>query len=207
MSRPNRPSYFGKRNKFVNPPTDNLQGPWIFHTQEMLQSPAFQARSITARRIWDALLVEHLNNGSYMNGELVMPYNELQRLYGCSRSLIRDGIDELVALGFIAEMEPREINGNHRPANTYRLTFLGTGKAAPPTNEWRRFTGAPELVEMAKRNAKEKRKAVRSAQAVQRKKVRPNRPTFSSHADSKAELDPKVVKLKSSKRHGGSDPL
>lgn len=185
---------FGKRNKYVNPPTDNSQGSWIWETLEMLKSPAFHARSINARRIWDALKAEHLMSGAYANGELVMPYNELQRIYGCSRGLIRDGIDELVALGFITEEEPREINGNHRPANTYRLTFLGTGRAAPPTNEWRRFTQAPELVESAKRSAKEKRRAQRLSQRD--RKARQCGAKMLSSIAYDAESGPKAVELK-----------
>jgi len=156
-----------RRNKYVNPPLDTA---WLWETREMLENPAYHARSINARRLWDALRLEHLRNGAFENGSLVMPYNELQHVYGCSRGLIRDAIDELVALGFLAEGEPKPVNGNHRPANTYRLTFLGTGKAAPPTNEWKRFNGASrDFVEMAKRAARERRQQLRRKQREARR--------------------------------------
>lgn len=159
-----------RRNAYVNPPQDTT---WVWETREMLENPAYHARSINARRVWDALRLEHLRNGAFENGGLVMPYNELQRVHGCSRGLIRDAIDELVALGFLAEGEPKPVNGNHRPANTYRLTFLGTGKAAPPTNEWKRFNGASrDFVEMAKRAARERRQQLRCKQSEARQRAR-----------------------------------
>lgn len=159
-----------RRNVYVNPPQDTT---WVWETREMLENPAYHARSINARRLWDALRLEHLRNGALENGGLVMPYNELQRVHGCSRGLIRDAIDELVALGFLAEGEPKPVNGNHRPANTYRLTFLGTGRAAPPTNEWKRFNGASrDFVEMAKRAARERRQQLRRKQSEARQRAR-----------------------------------
>jgi hypothetical protein len=189
-----------KRNKYVNPPKDST---WVFETREMLESPAYRARSINARRLWDAIKLEHLINGAFMNGELVMPYNELQRIHGCSRCLIRDAIDELVALGFLAEGEPRPVNGNHRPANTYRLTFLGTGTGAPPTNEWKKFKDAKsDFIALVKRAAKEERQEARQLQRAQRQKHRAQDADFRSPASPTVESPSKVVSLASSPRGG-----
>jgi hypothetical protein len=189
-----------KRNKYVNPPSDQA---WLWESREMLECPAYHARSINARRVWDALRLEHLRNGALENGNLVMPYNELQRVYGCSRALIRDAIDELVALGFLAEGEPREVNGNHRPANTYRLTFLGTGVSAPPTNEWKRFKGATELVELVKRDTKEKRQKVRQAQRALRQGHQARGADLWSDTAADAISDAKVVSLTTQSRRSG----
>lgn len=190
-----------KRNRYVNPPQDTT---WIWETREMLESPAYHARSINARRLWDALRLEHLRNGSFENGNLVMPYNELERVHGCSRGLIRDAIDELVALGFLAEGDPRPVNGNHRPANTYRLTFLGVGAGAPPTNEWKRFKdAAPEFVALAKRAAKEKRKQMRRVQRDRRQKQRAQAADFGSDVGADAGALSTIVPLTGSTQRGG----
>lgn len=180
-----------RRNKYVNPPQDAT---WVWETREMLENPAYHARSINARRLWDALRLEHLRNGAFENGALVMPYNELERVHGCSRGLIRDAIDELVVLGFLAEGEPKPVNGNHRPANTYRLTFLGTGAAAPPTNEWKRFNGAtPDFVAAAKRMAKERRQQRRRKQRDARQRAREG--DYTSALMNEVETAAKIVPL------------
>jgi hypothetical protein len=110
----------------------------------MLQSPAFIGASINCRRLIAALEVENMNHGGKENGRLVMPYNQLQRIWRMPRRLIRQAIDEAIERGLIeVKRGLRQCYSTSVPS-TYRLTFRSAFEGRPrqevkPTDEWRRY--------------------------------------------------------------------
>jgi hypothetical protein len=120
--------------------------PWCWYTRAMLLSPAFSEASINCRRLIAALEVENMSHAGTENGNLVLPYLQLERSWGIGRRLIRPAIDEAIKRGLI-----RVTGGDFRlwlaksMLAKFRLTFRPTreGTAAhwnwkPPTDEWRR---------------------------------------------------------------------
>src|SRR5689334_15062718 len=89
-----RPSDRRLRN---GPPPDE---PWIWLTRSMLESDAFRALGINARRVLDFLQLEHMAHAGQENGRLFAPYRQLV-LFGIPRSEISGAIEQLEALGFI----------------------------------------------------------------------------------------------------------
>lgn len=124
------------RQENTKPPTD--QGPWIALTRDFLASPALWSLSITARRILDRVILEHLEHGGVENGRLVCPYSDFERV-GASRNLVADALDELTAKGLIRVQRGRAGDGTPH-ANLYRLTFTGSFDGLAATNEWKSVT-------------------------------------------------------------------
>jgi hypothetical protein len=108
----------------------------------MLLSPAFREASINCRRFIDALEVENMNHAGTENGNLVMPYNQLERYWKIPRRLIRRTIDEAKERGLIEEKPGLRLWYAKSDPTRFRLTFRSTREGnprrwQPPTNEWR----------------------------------------------------------------------
>lgn len=117
-------------------------------TREMLESPAWAALSIHARRIIDRVLVEHMAHGGTQNGALPVSYADIEAL-GLRRNRIASAIAEAVALGFLDHERGRAAGGAARGhVQVFRLTWLRTGDGEPATNRWKAL-GAFEAAERA----------------------------------------------------------
>lgn len=114
--------------------------PWVWLTREMLRATTWRALSIAARRILDALLLEHLENGGRENGNLAVTYRQLAA-YGVTNDDIHRGLAELQVCGFIRVVKQGfRIAGGGEPSRyaiTWLVTFLGTPNAAVPSDDWR----------------------------------------------------------------------
>src|SRR4029077_15015004 len=79
------------------------------------------------------------------NGNLLMPYNQLERWWHSPRRLIRQTIDEAIERGLIEERRSGwRLSYAKSMPNTFRLTFRSIREGTPPqwkppTNEWRRY--------------------------------------------------------------------
>jgi hypothetical protein len=106
---------------------------------EMLESPAYRALSLSARRVMDRLEIELGHHGRRDNGRLPVTYQNFMD-YGMDREAIPVGIRQCVALGFIEVTEKgRAGNAEFRSPNLFRLTYRETDDGAGPTDEWRRI--------------------------------------------------------------------
>ena len=134
-----------QRRRRTNHPPDGV--PWIWHTVELLASPAWRAQSINCRRLIDFLEIEHLNHAGLENGSLLAPYSQLE-LFGIGRRFIFSAIGESERLGLV-----RVERGGRRgvvltEVNRFRLTYMWTRKKfngiwdwTLPTDEWKLFSG------------------------------------------------------------------
>jgi hypothetical protein len=111
----------------------------------MLLAPAFSEASINCRRLISALEFENMSHAGTENGNLLMPYNQLERSWHIPRRLIRQTIDEAIERGLIEERRSGwRLSYAKSMPNTFRLTFRATREGSPPqwrppTNEWRRY--------------------------------------------------------------------
>ena len=71
--------------------------PFVWLTREMLESEAWRAMPLPARRIVERLMIEHMSHAGTMNGELPCTYDDFQR-FGVSRKNISAAIRVAVAL-------------------------------------------------------------------------------------------------------------
>jgi hypothetical protein len=119
---------------------NKLQEVFVPHFRSMLESPAWAALSITARRILDRLELEHLSHGGVENGKLVCTYDDFVK-YGAGRKYIKPAILQLRQLGFIEVTQwGRQAVGDGRVPSKYRLTYVPTVEPCyQATHEWRRF--------------------------------------------------------------------
>ena len=106
----------------------------------MLRATTWRALSISARRILDGLLLEHLDNGGRENGNIAVTYRQLAA-YGVTNDDIHRGLAELQICGFIRVVKQGfRVAGGGEPSRyavTWLVTFLGTPNAAVPTDDWR----------------------------------------------------------------------
>jgi hypothetical protein len=117
--------------------------PWIWFTQEMLESGAYRSLSINARRALDRINVEHMRHAGLKNGRLKVTWNDFVQ-WGIGRRLITRALNELIAAGLLAiEQIGRRSNGIERGEPTrYRLTFLPVAEptnSRPATDDWKKF--------------------------------------------------------------------
>src|SRR5438477_11588565 len=73
---------------------------FIWHTRELLMSPAWRTRGISCVRLLEFLEIEHLAHGGVANGSLVAPTDQLER-FGISRRLIHPAIAEAEEKGLV----------------------------------------------------------------------------------------------------------
>jgi hypothetical protein len=120
-----------------------FEGQFIGRLVAMMESPAWQVLSLSARRCLDRIEIELANNGGHGNGELVVTHEQFAA-YGVHHNSISPALRELEALGFI-EITERGVAGNaaERAPNKFRLTNHNAGRARP-THEWRRITSTLE---------------------------------------------------------------
>ena len=114
--------------------------PWVWMTKTQLACLTMRALGISARRILDALMVEHMAHGGSANGELAATYEQLAN-WGVTPADVRKGIEELIATGFVRQTVQGLFAMGRRVPSRYALTWLptGTGPAAKaPTHEWLR---------------------------------------------------------------------
>jgi hypothetical protein len=117
---------------------------FIRHTRALLESAAWAALSLAARRILDRLEVEHMAHGGKQNGRLKVSFTQLAAHLGVRRrNTVATALRELEAVHLveISRSGYREaIKG--RETNAYRLTYLRahTGGAG---HEWRQHDPKP----------------------------------------------------------------
>jgi hypothetical protein len=129
---PTRKEYL---RRIHGPPRDR---PWVWQPTDLLASDAWRAMSINARRLVDFLMVEHRNHAGLENGNLMAPYDQLEKA-GLTRECIAAAINEAEFMGLIRVRRGGRYAGTNRPSS-YRLTFYADKEHAPPTNDWKRVT-------------------------------------------------------------------
>jgi hypothetical protein len=125
-----------------------IEGQYVPHRLEMIQSPAYRVLSLTARRCLDRIEIEHMQHGGRENGKLPVTYEHFME-YGIDGHAIAPALRELEALGLIEITEHGTAGtGEHRAPNQFRLTYIHADWK--PTNEWRRIKTIEEARAIAK---------------------------------------------------------
>ena len=141
---------------------NKISGQFSARTIAMMESPAFQVLSLSARRILDRLEIEHAHHGGNDNGELPVTYDQFIE-YGVHRNAVSPAIREVEALGFVEITERgRAGNAEWRRPNKFRLTYRQVGRAAA-TDEWLKIKTTKEaevLAQNARKASKQKHSPV-----------------------------------------------
>jgi len=91
------------------------QEPFLILHLSLLQNPGWRILNLSARRVLDRLVIEHLNHGGQNNGKLPVTYQ------------IKQALTDLTALGFIKITRPgRSGNADFRQPTLYELTICHT---------------------------------------------------------------------------------
>jgi hypothetical protein len=115
---------------------NRIAGQFSARTIAMMESPAFQALSLSAHRVLARIEIEQAHHGGNDNGKLPVTFDQFVE-YGLHRHAIAPAIRELSALGFLEITEPgRAGNGEWRKPNLFRLTYRQLGNAKP-TDDWK----------------------------------------------------------------------
>ena len=158
MPRHGKPDATGRsagrrvRRKKVSHDLSKVGGPpegkaWVWHTLELLTSPAWRSQSVNCRRLIDFLEIDHMHHSGLENGCLAATYNQLVE-WGISRRLVHDVISEAEALGLIECQRGGRKKFAETHISKFRLTYLASKESnergqkyyAAPTDEWKRVT-------------------------------------------------------------------
>jgi GNAT superfamily N-acetyltransferase len=145
----------GKRVKGrkTNAPRDG-EG-FVYHTLDLMASPAWQGRSIACARLIDFLELEHARHGGKENGSLLAPYTQLVE-FGIGRRLIADAIREAEQRGLIRVERGGKKGTAITEVNRFTLTYFWTKRIEnglwhweEETDDWRTVSefvkiGAPK---------------------------------------------------------------
>jgi hypothetical protein len=118
---------------------NSIAGQFAAHPIDMMESPAWRALSLSARKCLSRIEIELADHGGRDNGQLPVPYRDFCA-YGVWRGAIKPALAELVALGFI-EMTPGYACQNPsygRPAK-FRILFRTYRDGPQEEHRWRRF--------------------------------------------------------------------
>jgi hypothetical protein len=107
--------------------------PFVMLPRSLLQSPAWHSLGISARRLIDFLMLEHIRHAGKRNGFLVAPQRQLVT-FGVHPSLVQSAIREAQKAGLVDC-----IRGTGRVPNRYTLTWLPRADGGEPTNRWRGY--------------------------------------------------------------------
>jgi hypothetical protein len=145
---------------------NKINGQFAYQLIEMLESPAWRALSLSARRVFDRIQIEHAHHAGKENGKLPVTFRDFNE-YGIHWNSIAPAIREVAALGFIRITQVGiASNKEFRIPNMFALTHLATGKEPKPTEDWRRI----KTVEEAETIAAAARKAPARFARFKRKK-------------------------------------
>jgi hypothetical protein len=126
---------------------------WIWHTSELLRSPAWRGASLNLRRLLDFLEIEHLKHSRRDNGALMALYDDLEKLAGIGRRLILQSIKEGEKRGLIEVEHGVCWAGGKRQPSRFRITYLPTCAVDSktkvttwyaPTDDWRQYGVQPK---------------------------------------------------------------
>lgn len=151
----------GRKGKNIRPPKGK---PWVWHTGELLVSPAWRAQSINCRRLLDCLEVDHMNHAGTENGKLMATHDQL-REWGIGGRHIRPAIEEAEFLGFITVQRGGRWGCTNTPS-TFRLTYLPCRDNFPPSNDWERRTKEEIAAWKAERRLQNQRKRDRPKKQI-----------------------------------------
>lgn len=121
---------------------------WVWHTLELITSPAYRAQTRDCRVLVDFLEVEHMRHGGKENGRLVAPYDQLEQ-WGIGRSRIKAAFIEAMGLKLVTlEQQGGSKAQTKKSCSKYRLTYFAsradhpllTEYYYPPSNEWKSVT-------------------------------------------------------------------
>lgn len=128
----------------TNSPPDGIS--WLWHTIELLSSPAWRGQSINCRRLIEFIELEHLKHGGNENGSLLAPYNQLAK-FGIGRRLIHESIREAEQRGLVKVERGGRRGIVLTDVNRFTLTYYWTKTRKgglwdwqPPTDNWKSFT-------------------------------------------------------------------
>src|SRR5262249_45886537 len=108
-------------------------------TIRMLESAAYRALSLSARRVLDRVEIELAHHGGFENGNLPVTFAQFEEYGIGNRRSIAAAIRECCALGFLEiTLAGRAGNREFRRANLFRLTYRHLDRAQP-THEWTRI--------------------------------------------------------------------
>jgi hypothetical protein len=137
----------------------SIIGQFVAHRIEMIESPAWRALSLSARRVIDRIEIEHGHHGGNDNDRLPVTFDDFED-FGISHKSVAPAIREAVALGFTRITErgrPSESDFGRHP-NKFGLTYLPVRRGNrwhEPTDEWKEI----KILEEAEKIAKQARAA------------------------------------------------
>ena len=120
---------------------------FVWHTLDLMVSPAWRSRSVHCARLLEFLEIENMRHAGKENGQLIATYDQLEK-FGIGRRFITAAVDEAETLGLVEVIRRGRVARNKSYENQYRLTYLAArvipDDRAPyyvaPTNEWDRVT-------------------------------------------------------------------
>jgi hypothetical protein len=114
--------------------------PWTPRRHSMKLSPAYRVLTLFARRVLDAIEIEHENHAGKNNGRLIVPYRTLGEYCGkANNHIIAQAIRELEALGFITVIRGHA-KGPEPAPNTFGLTYVNGHNGSQPTDDWKEIS-------------------------------------------------------------------
>lgn len=131
-----------KRSRFKRPNAPPADIPWIWITQEMMESAAWLVLSKYSNALLAVLRVaqEHMAHGGAQNGELPVTFRDFGRAK-IPQNGISSAIEVACALRFIRRTgRGRRTNGRNPGASSlWALTWLPTADGDNATNGWKSF--------------------------------------------------------------------
>lgn len=117
---------------------------FVAHIKELIESPAWQYRSINCRKLIDRIEIEEASHAGKENGYLKITYDNFVK-YGIDRKYIDGAIREAEELGLILVVrDPRE-NVTKSYPNKFTLNYLPVKSVEPegyvlPNEQWKNVT-------------------------------------------------------------------
>jgi hypothetical protein len=168
--------YINRHAQKANAPP--LDQPWCWVTLKLMESAAWQAMSLAARKALERLQREHMAHAGRENGRLKVTWSDFERA-GVQRRTISETIAELETLGLaMRTFRGRSSHGEDPGAAAmFRLTWLPViepNDLRPATNEWKRYGDDLAAAKQSAKVAGQRTMALRSKRSI----VKPSIPAY-----------------------------
>jgi hypothetical protein len=173
-----------RQTKRARPPEGSS---WVWLTREMLESPAWCAMRLAARKVLDRLIIEHLAHAGLQNGALIVTYTNFQQ-FGVRRPSIAPAIVELETLGIIDVVRRGgSAYAEFRNPSIYALAWLDRKDGTPPTSRWKTFETEAAALEAVRRAVDGLRRNKAAALKCPGKNEKPDTKTYNAGYGSVAD--------------------
>jgi hypothetical protein len=170
-----------------NSPPD---GPWIWLTQELVDSAAWRTAPINTKRFVERLMIEHMSHAGLENGLLPCTFNDCVQ-WGIGRRFVEQAQADAIRRGLVYRTQKgrRHSRKLGRTPHLFGLGWLPAHDAAAAPNRWKSWQNGPKL-SRPNEFMQGGREALRGAASLYKEDIKSSSPLYTKDNGANPPIPP-----------------